>query len=118
VAVRASRVDAPDELRIDLDPQPGTDFADAVAVAGIVHEVLTTSVTRPTETSGGRGIHVYVRIVRLDFIRPRGRDRTGFAGERRPPDLAPPRGGRRNAGEKVPGCGSRSMRSSSGRVDT
>ncbi len=32
--VRRADVDHPDELRIDLDPQPGTDFADAVLVAG------------------------------------------------------------------------------------
>src|ERR1700760_4603901 len=32
--VRADDVDHPDELRIDLDPQPGRDFADAVRVAG------------------------------------------------------------------------------------
>src|SRR5437867_8436586 len=34
--VRRSDVDAPDELRIDLDPQPGTDFADAAEAAGAV----------------------------------------------------------------------------------
>ena len=32
--VRREDVDHPDELRLDLDPQPGTDFADAVRVAG------------------------------------------------------------------------------------
>jgi len=32
--VRRSHVDSPDELRVDLDPQPGTDFGDAVAAAG------------------------------------------------------------------------------------
>src|SRR3954466_3784164 len=32
--VRRSDVNHPDELRIDLDPQPGTDFDDAVEVAG------------------------------------------------------------------------------------
>src|SRR3954454_23619842 len=30
----------PDELRLDLDPQPGTDFADAKAVVPDVHEML------------------------------------------------------------------------------
>ena len=38
--VRRADVDHPDELRIDLDPQPGTDFADAVRVAGVLREVL------------------------------------------------------------------------------
>ena len=32
--VRREDVDHPDELRLDLDPQPGTDFDDAVRVAG------------------------------------------------------------------------------------
>lgn len=31
--VRRGRTDHPDELRIDLDPQPGTDFKDAVRTA-------------------------------------------------------------------------------------
>ena len=38
--VRRADVDQPDELRIDLDPQPGTDFADAVRVAATAREVL------------------------------------------------------------------------------
>ena len=38
--VRRADPDRPDELRIDLDPQPGTDFADAVAVAAVLREVL------------------------------------------------------------------------------
>lgn len=61
--VRKSDVDRPDELRIDLDPQPGTDFADAVQVAGVLREVLDEAgfVGYP-KTSGGRGIHVLVRI--------------------------------------------------------
>jgi len=61
--VRRAHVDNPDELRIDLDPQPGTDFADAVTVAGTVREVLDELgwIGYP-KTSGGRGLHVYVRI--------------------------------------------------------
>ena len=38
--VRRDDVDHPDELRIDLDPQPGTDFADAVRVAAEARELL------------------------------------------------------------------------------
>ncbi len=38
--VRRADTDRPDELRIDLDPQPGTEFADAVGVAAVLHEVL------------------------------------------------------------------------------
>jgi DNA ligase D len=61
--VRRGHVDSPDELRIDLDPQPGTDFGDAVEAAGTLHEVLDELgwVGWP-KTSGGRGVHVYVRI--------------------------------------------------------
>ena len=61
--VRAAAVDNPDELRIDLDPQPGTDFDDVVRTAQVVHEVLDDLgwVGYP-KTSGGRGVHVYLRI--------------------------------------------------------
>jgi DNA primase len=37
---RRTDVDRPDELRIDVDPQPGTSFADGKRVAGLVHETL------------------------------------------------------------------------------
>ncbi|HEV7961033.1 MAG TPA: non-homologous end-joining DNA ligase [Actinoplanes sp.] len=61
--VRRSAVDNPDELRIDLDPQPGTDFDDVVTTAGVVREVLDDlGWTGYPKTSGGRGVHVYVRI--------------------------------------------------------
>jgi DNA ligase D len=61
--VRSSDVDHPDELRLDLDPQPGTDFADAVRVAGVARELLgDLGYTGFPKTSGGRGIHIYVRI--------------------------------------------------------
>ena len=61
--VRGSAVDNPDELRIDLDPQPGTDFDDVVTTAGVVHEVLDDlGWTGYPKTSGGRGVHIYVRI--------------------------------------------------------
>lgn len=68
--VRRPDVDHPDELRIDLDPQPGTDFQDAVRVAGVLREVLAEAgLTGYPKTSGGRGIHVLVRIrPEWDFI--------------------------------------------------
>jgi DNA ligase D len=71
--VRRADPDSPDELRIDLDPQPGTDFADAVAAAEVLHEVLDELgwVGFP-KTSGGRGVHVYVRIApRWTFVEAR-----------------------------------------------
>jgi DNA ligase D len=61
--VRREDVDHPDELRIDLDPQPGTDFADAVRAAGEARRLLDElGYTGFPKTSGGRGIHIYVRI--------------------------------------------------------
>jgi len=61
--VRREDVDHPDELRIDFDPQPGTDFADAARVAGQARALLQElGATGYPKTSGGRGIHVYVRI--------------------------------------------------------
>jgi DNA ligase D len=61
--VRRADVDHPDELRIDLDPQPGTDFADAVRVAATARELLgELGYAGFPKTSGGRGVHIYVRI--------------------------------------------------------
>lgn len=61
--VRRADVDHPDELRIDLDPQPGTDFDDAVRVAGAARELLRDlGYVGFPKTSGGRGVHIYVRI--------------------------------------------------------
>ncbi|MBV9810419.1 MAG: non-homologous end-joining DNA ligase [Solirubrobacterales bacterium] len=61
--VRLRDVDHPDELRLDLDPQPGTDYADAVGVAGEARALLNELGIRGfPKTSGGRGIHIYVRI--------------------------------------------------------
>ena len=61
--VRSDDVDHPDELRIDLDPQPGTDFADAVRVAAEARVLLDElGYTGFPKTSGGRGVHIYVRI--------------------------------------------------------
>ncbi|HET7329038.1 MAG TPA: non-homologous end-joining DNA ligase [Nocardioidaceae bacterium] len=61
--VRRDDVDHPDELRIDLDPQPGTDFADAVRVAQDARRLLDDlGYIGFPKTSGGRGVHIYVRI--------------------------------------------------------
>jgi DNA ligase D len=61
--VRRDDVDHPDELRIDFDPQPGTDFEDAVRVAAEARVLLADlGYVGFPKTSGGRGVHVYVRI--------------------------------------------------------
>jgi DNA ligase D len=71
--VRRPDVDHPDELRIDLDPQPGTDFADAARVADVLRAALSDAgITGFPKTSGGRGIHVLARIrPEWDFIQVR-----------------------------------------------
>ncbi|GAA3458794.1 non-homologous end-joining DNA ligase [Saccharothrix longispora] len=68
--VRRADTDHPDELRVDLDPQPGTDFRDAVEVALVLREVLDElGMTAYPKTSGGRGVHVAVRIrPEWDFV--------------------------------------------------
>lgn len=61
---RCADVDHPDELRIDLDPQPGTAFEEARAVAlDVVQPLLDElGLVGYPKTSGGRGLHVYIRI--------------------------------------------------------
>jgi DNA ligase D-like protein (predicted polymerase) len=58
-----SSLDKPDELRIDLDPEPGTTFRDVVRVALAARDLLNElGMTGYCKTSGGRGVHVFVRI--------------------------------------------------------
>ena len=67
--VRASSTDAVDQLRIDLDPQPGTDFADAARAGLELRDVLEEAgFTGFPKTSGGRGLHVFVPVAPVDFI--------------------------------------------------
>jgi len=61
--VRAEDMDHPDELRIDLDPVPGVEWKQIVAVAALTREVLgEMGLVGWPKTSGSRGIHVWVRI--------------------------------------------------------
>ncbi|WP_295790022.1 non-homologous end-joining DNA ligase [uncultured Microbacterium sp.] len=61
--VRAEDLDHPDELRVDLDPMPGVDWAQIVDVAFIARDVLEDhGLTGWPKTSGSRGLHVLVRI--------------------------------------------------------
>ncbi|MEO3939184.1 non-homologous end-joining DNA ligase [Dermatophilaceae bacterium Soc4.6] len=56
-------LDRPDELRLDLDPQPGRPFADVVEAALALREVLgEAGLVAYVKTSGNRGLHVYARI--------------------------------------------------------
>jgi DNA primase len=97
-------VDHPDELRIDLDPQPGTDFADAVRVAGVLREVLAEAgIVGFPKTSGGRGIHVLARIrADWDFVAVRHAViAVAREVERRAPDLATTSWWKEDRGERI-----------------
>ena len=61
--VRSADVDRPDEWRIDLDPMPDAPFDRVRRVAGVCHEVLDElGIVGFPKTSGGSGLHVYVRV--------------------------------------------------------
>ena len=61
--VRAGDLDHPDELRVDLDPVPGVEWAQITRVALVAREVLADlGLTGWPKTSGSRGMHVYARI--------------------------------------------------------
>ena len=61
--MRTANNDNPDELRIDLDPQPGRDFQDSVEAALALRELLAeVGLTAWAKTSGNRGVHVFARI--------------------------------------------------------
>jgi DNA ligase D len=60
---RRADVEAPDEWRIDIDPGESCPFDRVRRVAGVVREVLEElGATGWPKTSGGSGLHVYVRI--------------------------------------------------------
>ncbi|MEO5833513.1 MAG: non-homologous end-joining DNA ligase [Nakamurella sp.] len=67
---RAADIDRPDEMRIDLDPQPGVAFPEAVEAAHALRDLLAgIGLTAWAKTSGNRGIHVFVPIVpALEFL--------------------------------------------------
>src|SRR5918993_721458 len=61
---RRSDLDAPDELRVDLDPTPGVGWDEVRRTALVVRDVLAEHGLRGyPKTSGSKGIHVNVRIV-------------------------------------------------------
>jgi DNA ligase D-like protein (predicted polymerase) len=60
---RRADTERPDEWRIDLDPMPECGFDTVRRVAVVVHELLDElGATDWPKTSGGRGLHIYVRI--------------------------------------------------------
>jgi DNA ligase D len=61
--VRMADVDHPDELRVDLDPQPDASWDDVRKVALVARDVLEEKgLLGFPKTSGSRGIHINVRI--------------------------------------------------------
>jgi DNA ligase D len=60
---RAADAEHCDELRLDLDPQPGTDFSDVRRAAEELRALLDgLGVVGYPKTTGNRGLHVYVRL--------------------------------------------------------
>ena len=103
--VRCPDTDHPDELRIDLDPQPGVAFEQARTVAVDVLRPLLDELglVGYPKTSGGRGIHVFLRIASdWDFIEVR---RAGIAlareVERRAPDAVTTSWWKEERGERI-----------------
>lgn len=102
--VRRGRLDHPDELRIDLDPQPGTDFGDAVRAAHALHAFLDEQGLRGwLKTSGGRGLHIFVPIEpRWTFTEVRrAAIAVGRELERRMPDQVTTAWWKEERGEKI-----------------
>ncbi len=87
---RRADVEKPDEWRIDLDPMPKCPFDTVRKVAAVAHEVLDElgAVGWP-KTTGGHGMHVYVRIEPTHGFTDVRRGALAFAREieRRVPDL-------------------------------
>jgi DNA ligase D-like protein (predicted polymerase) len=62
--VRATDLDHPDELRVDLDPVPGVEWPQIRDVALVARDVLADyGLTGWPKTSGSRGMHIYARIL-------------------------------------------------------
>jgi DNA ligase D-like protein (predicted polymerase) len=63
--VRAEDLEHPDELRIDLDPVPGIEWAQVQEVTSVARAVLHDfNLTGWPKTSGSRGMHICVRLER------------------------------------------------------
>ncbi len=93
-----------DELRIDLDPQPGTTFDDVRVAAGHVRVLLgELGMTGYPKTTGNRGIHIYVRLQpRWDSFEVRaGAVALARELERRHPDVITANWWKEDRGERV-----------------
>lgn len=102
--VRAEDLDHPDELRIDLDPMPGVDWAQIVDVAMVAREVLDDyGLVGWPKTSGSRGLHILVRIAaHWDYKQVRlAAETLAREVENRAPGLATARWWKEERGESV-----------------
>jgi DNA ligase D-like protein (predicted polymerase) len=93
-----------DELRIDLDPQPGTSFADIRAAAGCVRALLDElGISSHPKTTGNRGLHIYARLqARWDSYEVRaGAVALARELERRHPDLITANWWKEERGERI-----------------
>src|ERR1700678_4130179 len=89
--VLADDLDHPDELRVDLDPVPGVEWPQILAVALVARDVLADfGLTGWAKTSGSRGMHIYARISPSWSFTDVRRSAVAVAREieRRSPDLA------------------------------
>ena len=100
----ASQLEVADELRLDLDPQPGTDFTNVREAA---HEVKTlldeVGIVGYAKTTGNRGLHVYVRLEsRWDSYQVRSAAvAVAREMERRRPDILTAQWWKEDRGERV-----------------
>ena len=102
--VRAEDLDHPDELRVDLDPMPGVEWAQIVDVAMVVRDVLDDyGLIGWPKTSGSRGVHILVRIApEWDFTAVRlAAETLAREVENRAPGLATARWWKEERGESV-----------------
>ncbi len=103
-AVRRFEPHRPDELRVDLDPAPGLDFDAVRRAAFLLRELLGDfGLVGWPRTSGGRGMHIVVRIVPVaGFSEVRDAALAlARAAERRRPDLITSAWGKKDRGRKV-----------------
>lgn len=102
--VRSADNDHPDEIRIDLDPQPGRSFQDVVESAQGMAELMNELGLTPfVKTTGNRGLHVFAPIQpRLEFLEVR-HAVIGIAREleRRLPELVTTAWWKEERGEKI-----------------
>jgi DNA ligase D-like protein (predicted polymerase) len=101
---RRADVESPDELRIDLDPMPGTGWPEVIETALEVRAVFEElGYLAFPKTSGSKGVHVYVRVAPVHTFTELRHAALAVAREveRRRPDLATAKWWKEERGERV-----------------